>query len=117
DRSPIHRPERSSPVKNRMRETRTSGSVRGGDSNVLTYSAECQRHRPIRPVAGQALEPGIAVHLQHAREPGEMPRRAIGLAVLGVDVGRHRMAWALPGPIVHRITPELPGLGPPASGL
>ena len=30
--------ERSSPVKNRMREICTSGSVRGGDGNILTYS-------------------------------------------------------------------------------
>src|SRR5262249_43394819 len=31
--------ERSSPVKNRKREIRTSGSVRGEDGNILTYSA------------------------------------------------------------------------------
>ena len=79
--------------------------------------AERQGHRPVRPIPGQALEPGITVDLQHAREPGEMPRRALGLAVLGVDVGRHGVARSLPGTIIHRITPELPGLGPPAAGL
>src|SRR5262245_35732442 len=31
--------ERSSPVKNRKREIRTSGSVRGEDGNILNYSA------------------------------------------------------------------------------
>jgi hypothetical protein len=31
--------ERTSPVKNRKREIRTSGSVRGEDGNILTYSA------------------------------------------------------------------------------
>src|SRR5208337_4064622 len=31
--------ERNSLVKNRMRETCTSGSVRGGDGNIPTYSA------------------------------------------------------------------------------
>src|SRR5271157_1442516 len=32
--------ERNSPVKNRMRETCTSGSVRGGDGDIPTYSAD-----------------------------------------------------------------------------
>src|SRR5271165_4826190 len=35
----IRRSERNSPVKNRMRETCTSGSVRGGDGDIPTYSA------------------------------------------------------------------------------
>src|SRR5215470_6630071 len=38
DRPPLHRCERSSPVKNRMREICTSGTVRGGGGNILTYS-------------------------------------------------------------------------------
>ena len=40
DYSSLHHRERSSPVKNRMREFCTSGSVRGGDGNVPTYSAD-----------------------------------------------------------------------------
>src|SRR5450631_2264877 len=40
DLSSLHRRERSSLVKNRTRESCTSGSVRGGDGNVPTYSAE-----------------------------------------------------------------------------
>jgi hypothetical protein len=39
DRPSVHCCERSSPVKNRMREICTSGTVRGGDGNILTYSA------------------------------------------------------------------------------
>src|SRR6516165_5957967 len=39
DRSSVHCCERSSPVKNRKREICTSGTVRGGDGNILTYSA------------------------------------------------------------------------------
>src|SRR4029077_16708285 len=35
----LHHHERSAPVKNRKREFCTSGSARGEDSNVLTYSA------------------------------------------------------------------------------
>jgi hypothetical protein len=37
--TPVRYCERSSPVKNRKREIRTSGSVRGEDGNILTYSA------------------------------------------------------------------------------
>ncbi|WP_249734996.1 reverse transcriptase domain-containing protein, partial [Bradyrhizobium sp. sGM-13] len=36
---PLRHRERSSPVKNRMLEIGTSGSVRGGDGNIPTYSA------------------------------------------------------------------------------
>ena len=39
DRPSIHLCERSSPVKNRKLEIGTSGSVRGGDGNIPTYSA------------------------------------------------------------------------------
>jgi RNA-directed DNA polymerase len=38
DCPPLCHLERSSPVKNRMREFRTSGSVRGEGDNILTYS-------------------------------------------------------------------------------
>ena len=37
DRPPPHRCERISPVKNRMLEIGTSGTVRGEDGNILTY--------------------------------------------------------------------------------
>src|SRR5262245_3365679 len=43
DRPSLHRCERNSPVKNRKRETRASGSVRGEDGNVLTYSAHVHK--------------------------------------------------------------------------
>ena len=36
---PIRQTERNYIVKNRMRESRTSGSVRGEGGNILTYSA------------------------------------------------------------------------------
>jgi hypothetical protein len=39
DRPSLHRCERSSPVKKRKWEICTSGSVRGGDGNIPTYSA------------------------------------------------------------------------------
>jgi hypothetical protein len=40
DRPPLHRRERSSPVKNRKREICTSGSARGRGGNIPTYSAQ-----------------------------------------------------------------------------
>src|SRR5262245_54420147 len=39
DRPSLHLSERSSPVKNRKRQIRTYGSVRGEDGNILAYSA------------------------------------------------------------------------------
>src|SRR4051812_25405506 len=39
DRPSLRRRERSSLLKNRMREICTSGSVRGGDGNIPAYSA------------------------------------------------------------------------------
>ena len=72
DHSPIRCPERSSLMKNRMREICTSGSVRGGDGNVPTYSAERKAHRVVSAVSGQPLEPGISVDLEDALEPGQV---------------------------------------------
>src|SRR6266436_4214081 len=40
DRPSLHGRERSSSMKNRKRETCTSGSVRDEDGNILIYSAE-----------------------------------------------------------------------------
>ena len=51
---PIRRPERSSPLRNRMREICTSGSVRGGGGNVPTYSARRLLHLA---AVVQAVEP------------------------------------------------------------
>src|SRR5262252_3266336 len=47
-RPPLHRCERSSPVKNRMREICTSGTVRGGGGNILTYSEVPTKARTAR---------------------------------------------------------------------
>src|SRR5262245_18160110 len=48
DRPPLHRCERTSPVKNRMREICTSGTVRGEAGNILTYSAVSVSRRHLR---------------------------------------------------------------------
>jgi hypothetical protein len=48
DHSPICHLKRGSPVKNRMREICTSGSVRGEGANILAYSAVHATCRPTR---------------------------------------------------------------------
>jgi hypothetical protein len=51
--------QRNSPVKNRMRETCTSGSVRGGDGNIPTYSAigrPLQRREAFNEEAAEQVE-------------------------------------------------------------
>jgi hypothetical protein len=48
DHPPLHQMERSSLVRNRMREFCTSGTVRGEDGNILTYSASSTRTGPCR---------------------------------------------------------------------
>ena len=45
DHPSLHRRERSSLLKNRMREICTSGSVRGGDGNIPAYSAPMRSYR------------------------------------------------------------------------
>ena len=70
-----------------------------------------------RPVRQQALEAAIAVHLQHALELGQVGGRVLALAVLGVEVDHRRRGAAVPGPVVDRIAPQAPGLGPAPAGV
>ena len=70
DHSQIRRCKRTSCVKNRMRESRTSGSVRGGDGNIPTYSAQCRGNRPLRARGVVHLVvAAVGVGLQDAGEP------------------------------------------------
>ena len=78
---------------------------------------ECQADRLIGAIAGQALEAVIAVHLQHAVEAGEVLGRPRVLAVLGIDIGHGRVGRTAPWPVIDRIAPEKPRLGPPAAGI
>src|ERR1700730_12730005 len=45
---PAPQSQRSSPAKNRMREFRTSGSVRGEGGNILAYSAVARQAEALR---------------------------------------------------------------------
>src|SRR5208283_4219169 len=57
----IRRSERNSPVKKRMRESCTSGSVRGGDGDIPTYSTLGAAQRRERGVEGALLAEGREV--------------------------------------------------------
>jgi hypothetical protein len=76
--------------------------------------AESERHRGVRAIPGQPLEPGIAVDLKHATEGAQVGGGADVLAVLCIDIGRDRMARSAPGPVIHRVAPQPSGLGLPA---
>src|SRR5208283_2680128 len=58
-RRPLRQRERNSPVKNRMRETCTSGSVRGGDGDIPTYSAWGSQQRSQVAAEGAWLPQGL----------------------------------------------------------
>jgi hypothetical protein len=79
--------------------------------------AESQADRGVGAIAGQPLEPGIAIDLQHAAECRQMRGGPDTFAILGVDIGRHRVTWAAPWPVIDRIAPEPPGLGTAAAGV
>ena len=60
-------------VKNRMRVTRTSGSVRGGDGNILAYSACRLCDRPHAVILIERIKACISIGLQNAAVMAEMP--------------------------------------------
>src|SRR5664280_2212211 len=58
--SPIRHREQSSPMKNRMLEIGASGSVRGEDGNILTYSAiDLAQRRHVRLEGSDVIEAGV----------------------------------------------------------
>src|SRR4051812_40351734 len=65
----LHYGERSSLVRNRMREICTSGSVRGGDGNIPTYSASGDRGGRCRPCAEPHVGVGTPVLRPHRLNP------------------------------------------------
>jgi hypothetical protein len=74
--------QRNSPVKNRMRETCTSGSVRGGDGNIPTYSA-----LDAPQWGDEALERGLV------GKPGKRVEERQLAGVVGIgDHGQHLAA-------------------------
>src|SRR4051794_19250357 len=78
--------------------------------------AESERHRGVRAIPSQPLEPGIAVDLKHATEGAQVGGGADVLAVFRIGIGCDRMARSAPGPVIHRIAPQRPVLVFPRPG-
>jgi hypothetical protein len=71
-------------MKNRKRETRTSGSVRDEDGNILIYSApEQYAYRPGRNAQQAVAEVG-ALLLLHRGHPEGLPPERPGLCKSGI---------------------------------
>ena len=84
-------------AKNRMREIRSSGSVRGGDGNIPAYSAGREPD-----VGAELLEAGIAVDLHHAFELCQMGGGTLGLAIGTVEIDRGRLVRSRDDRHAHR---------------
>lgn len=59
----------------------------------------------------------IAVDLQDSGKTCEMSDRSLRFSVRRIDIGDARRIAALPGPVIARISPELPGLGLASAGI
>src|ERR1700719_2895296 len=67
DRPSLHLRERNSSMKNRKRESCTSGTVRDEDGNILIYSARQPRCQPRAPAAGVRKAPRHEIAVGRAR--------------------------------------------------
>jgi hypothetical protein len=81
------------------------------------HPTERQLDRPIRARFDQLPIPGIAIDLQDALECRQMRDRVFTMATIAVDIGHGRMRGSGPRPVVHRVAPELPGLGFSPAGI
>jgi hypothetical protein len=79
--------------------------------------AECQLDRPILARFDQLAVPSIAIDLQDAPECRQVRDRVLTIATIAVDIGRCRMRGTGPRSIVHRVAPELAGLGFSPAGI
>ena len=89
-----------------MREFCTSGSVRGGDGNIPTYSARRLDNGP--SLAGRLVEPietGIGVRLHQARVVRQMAFGMLAAAVGRIEERRGRRIWAGERPVVTHVSP------------
>ena len=113
----LNRIQRRHPRQQLGRDRRFGRGVELVKSAPHVRPAERELHRFVRPLACQALEARIAVHLQHAVELGQMPCWVSALAVLRVDIGGDRVGRPAPGPVIHGIAPPPPCLGAAAAGV
>src|SRR6516162_6552888 len=79
----IRRRERTSLVKNRMREICTSGSVRGGGGNVPTYSAELAHEEVMKIKMQVPANIGIVEFLWYRDSQPDIEPLRFGSAAIG----------------------------------
>ena len=102
----LDRVELADPAQRLLRQGRAGGLVDLVEAPPAMRPAEGEPDLARRPALQQALEAGIAVHLQHALELGQVGGRMLALAVLGVEVDHRRRGAAAPGPVIDRVAPQ-----------
>ena len=89
-----------------MRETCSSGSVRGGGGNVPTYSASCLGNRAgFARFVVEFVEPGIGIRLQDAGISGQMLLRMFAATVRRVVEYRRRRCRSAERSVVAYVRP------------
>src|SRR5262245_5955664 len=107
DHSPIRSRERTSSMKNRMREFCTSGSVRGGDGNIPTYSAGGLGDRSRTTVCFiEPVEARIGIRLENPRVAVQMTLRVIAGPIARIEKHRCRRIPPPERAIIANIGPQ-----------
>jgi hypothetical protein len=88
--------------------------VRGGAGNDPAYSAG--RQDDVAALR-QALEPGVAIDLEHPAAAVEMGYRALGPTVLAIEVDGRRRVRPAPRPVITGIDPQPAGTRSTAAGI
>ena len=79
--------------------------------------AKSQRDAGIAASLHHLAKAAVAINLQHATEVFQMQSGALTLAVHGIDEGSGRRGGPAPGPVIHRVAPQPPGLGFAPAGI
>src|SRR3954471_21805246 len=104
--------ERTSLLKNRIREICTSGSVRGGDGNISAYSAGCLGDRAGRTTGGIELPKArVGIGLQDAGVACQKGLRVLTPAIRRVEVGCRWWRRPAKGPVIPHHCPQPSGPG------
>src|ERR671913_1182543 len=90
---PVELPD---PAQRLLRQRRARGPVELVEAPPAMRPTERELDLVRRATRQQALEAPIAIDLQYAREPGQMRRRVLALAVLGVEIDHRRWSAAAP---------------------
>lgn len=100
-----------------------------GDRGILAFGDVVEQAPEVRPAIGQGHGParscrigecvvaGIAVDLQDTGEPGQVAQSVLAAAAGRVDVNDRRRISAAPRPVIASDRPQIPGLGPTATGI